>query len=75
MRHMLVIVVACFIAGCNNKETDDTDIVDESMPGGDIPTQIIVDGSNNIVTVDMDIYVLQPNSEDSRQTIGGDYNP
>ena len=79
MKSLLASIFAAAIAlvsvGCDSNDSSDSS-TDSSVTtsGGDIPTDVVVTGSNNQVQIDMDVYMLQPGSTDNSQKAGNDLN-
>jgi hypothetical protein len=79
MKSLLAAIFAAAIAlvsvGCDsNDSTDSSTDSSVTTSGGDIPTDVVVTGSNNQVQIDMDVYMLQPGSTDNSQKAGNDLN-
>ena len=78
MKSMLVSVfsataMAVLMGGCGgNDSTDSSTDSSSATSGGDIPTDVVITGSNNQVSINMDIYMLQPGSTDNSQKAGND---
>jgi len=68
-----VLAAVFLMVGCEGGDTTH-DSTDNGVYGGDTPMQVSVCGTGNVVTVDMDVYMLQPQSEDESQKAGNDIN-
>ena len=68
-----VSAMAVLMSGCGgNDSTDSSTDSSVTTSGGDLPTDVVITGSNNQVSIDMDVYMLQPGSTDNSQKAGND---